>query len=171
MEGRKMSKFEIMTISSVEDYIENFVEEGKEIHNEPLRIKARERFPYSVVVEASWTVFDFAQRWCWQNFGPMDCQECYEHQSEYPACPLVLAIQEYTIRKSYTDKKGIVHEYDYHTRCPGKHSHEGTWTVVGLGKTDYDYGFAECYFGNEIDKNKFIEAIPSFGLGENYETD
>jgi hypothetical protein len=166
---RKMSKFEIMTISSIENYIENFGDEAKGLHSEPLRVEARKRFPYSVVVEAHYPVGDFAHRWCWQNFGPMDCKECYEHYSEYPGCPLVLAIQEYKIRKSYTDKNGVVHEYDYHTRDPGKHNHTGVWLTVWLGKTGYDYGFTEYYFQNEIDRDLFVKEAPNFGLGENYE--
>jgi len=30
------------------------------------------RFPYSVVLKVSYPELDFANRWCWQNFGPSD---------------------------------------------------------------------------------------------------
>jgi hypothetical protein len=157
-------KHEIMTISSYE----KFIAEYDKTWNEDKRAEAISKFPYTIVVESSYPVLDYAHRWCWQNFGPYECKECGEHCSEYPACPKVLAIQEYKIKKSYT-KDGVVHEYDFHTRNPGKHGHEGIWTTVWLGKTGYDYGFSEYYFEKEEDRDKFKLAIPTFGLGENYD--
>lgn len=148
---------------------EKFVEEnGKGPWDENRRAETLKKFPYTVIVEGCYPTNDFACRWTWQQFGPMDCKECGDHCSEYPTCPLVLAIEEYKIKKSYTDKDGKVHEYDFHTCDPGKHSHEGTWAIVWLGKTDYDYGFSEYCFKNEAARDNFVAAVPSFNLGENY---
>ncbi len=158
--------YEKMHLATLEQFKE--ANGGKNPWYQDKRDEAIRRFPFTVITEYFYPVGDFADRWCWQNFGPMDCKECGEHYSEYPGCPQVLAIQEYKIRKSYTDKDGKVHEYDFHTRDPGKHGHEGNWTIVWLGKTGYDYGFGEWYFKNEADRDKFVEAIPSFGVGENY---
>jgi hypothetical protein len=159
--------YEKMNVATLEQFIE--ANNGKGPWYGDRRIETLKEFPFSVIVEACYPVGDFAVRWCWQNFGPMDCKECGEHYSEYPGCPQVLAIEEYTIPKSYTDKDGVVHNYNFHTRDPGKHGHEGNWTVVWLGKTGYDYGFGEYFFKNEADKDKFLTNVSSFGLGENYD--
>ena len=157
---------EKMKIATLEMFIEE--NDGKGPWGQEKREETIKKFPYTVIVEACYPISDFACRWCWQQFGAMDCKECGEHCSEYPGCPLVLAIEEYVIKKSYT-KDGHVHEYDFHTRDPGKHGHEGIWTIVWLGKTDYDYGFGEYYFKNEGDRDKFVANLDTFWLGENYE--
>jgi len=152
-----------MKLSSYEEFLVH-----DKTWNEEARTEALNKFPYTAVVEGCYPANDVAYRWCWQQFGPPECKQCYDYSSEYPACPMVLAIEEYIIKKSYTDKEGKVHEYDYHTREPEKHGHEGTWTTVWLGKTGYDYGFTEYYFLNESDRDKFIATAPSFDFGENY---
>jgi hypothetical protein len=43
------------------------------------------------------------------------------------------------------------------------------WTLVWLGKTDYDYGFTEYCFLNEADRDAFLAVAPSLTFGENYE--
>lgn len=73
------------------------------------------------------------------------------------------------MKKSYTDKDGKLHEYEITSRDPGDHGHEGTWNIFWLGKTGYDYGFTEWQFSKESDRDAFVTAIPTFGLGENYE--
>lgn len=161
--------YEKMHLATMEQYYE--ANGNREVCAQDRRDEALKRFPYTVVVEACYPTYDFASRWCWQTFGPMDCKECGDHSSEYPGCELVLAIKEYTMPRAYKDKDGTIHVYNFHSRDPGKHGHEGTWTIVWLGKTDYDYGYSEYYFKNEADRDKFIEAVPSFGLGENYEED
>lgn len=151
--------------------LEKFVEEndGEGPWHEDKRVEAVKRFPFTVIIEGYYPTNDFACRWTWQQFGPMDCKECGEYGSEYPGCPKVLAIEKHIIRKSYTDKDGKLHEYDYHTRDPGTHGHEGTWTIVWLGKTGYEYGFSEYYFKDEANRDAFITAVPSFELGELYD--
>lgn len=156
-----------MKVSTIEKFHREDGTERK-IYYQDRRDVAAKKFPFTVITEGSYPENDFACRWCWQQFGPMDVEKCGDHESEYPACPLVLATKPYVEKHSYTDKDGKLHEYDFHTRDPGEHSHEGTWTVVWLGKTGYDYGFSEHYFKNEADRDKFIEAVPSFNLGENY---
>lgn len=68
-----------------------------------------QKFPYSVVVEGEYPSHDFSYRWCWQNFGPRE-GKCYDYQSEYPGCPLVLA-PEYIQTGSWKDKNGNDHEW------------------------------------------------------------
>lgn len=128
-----------------------------------------EKFPHTVVTEGFYPVLDFASRWCWQNISPQDCEECQEHGSEYPGCPLVLAIEEYKVKESHVDSQGVLREWERVSRDPGKHGHEGSWTNIWLGKTGYDYGFTEWYFANEKDRDAFVAAMPTFGLGENYD--
>lgn len=158
-----MKDYEKMLIASMEQFIEE--NNGKPPWNDAT--ETLKTFPHSVIVEYCYPTGDFACRWCWQQFGPYNCKVCGDHCSEYPACPNVLAIEPYTIPKSYT-KDGVVHNYNFHTRDPGEHEHEGTWTIVWLGKTNYDYGFGVWCFKNEADRDKFVLAIPSFNLGENY---
>ena len=154
-----------MKIATIEKF---FGENGRTIYNQDKRDEALKKFPFTVIVEGCYPENDFAHRWCWQQFGPPQYEECNDHYSEYPGCSLVLAIDEYTIKKNYKDSNGVYHEYDFHTRDPGKHSHDGTWTTVWLGKTGYDYGFTEYYFKSEANRDAFIAAVP-FGLGEKYE--
>ncbi len=155
----------MMKVSTYEKFLEE--NRGREWYPDKLK-SVKERYPFTVMVEGHYPESDFATRWCWQQFGPYHADSCCEYASEYPACPLVLAIEEYVIKKSYV-KDGVTHEYDYHTRDPGKHSHEGTWTYVWLGKTGYDYGFTEYCFLNEADRDAFLAAAPSLTFGENYE--
>jgi len=75
-------------------------------------------FPHAVVLQVAFPELDFANRWCWQQFGPAD-GECYEAQSEYPAC-----------------------------RLRTEHRHAGTWRTIWLEKTDYDFGFNEWCFAD-----------------------
>lgn len=43
------------------------------------------RFPYPVTLQVSFPELDFANRWCWQHFGPCD-GDCLQRHSDYPAC-------------------------------------------------------------------------------------
>jgi hypothetical protein len=115
------------------------------------------RFPYTVVATGIYPEHDYARRWCWQNISPEN-GPCDAWQSEYPACPLVLAAQpreqETWKRKRHTD--------------PGNHEHEGEWSFLWLGKTDYDFGYGEYCFGNESDRGKFLAAFPAFTWSEGW---
>ena len=66
-------------------------------------------FPHSVLLQASYPEIDYANRWCWQQFGPSDGW-CLQRHSEYPACSM-----------------------------NGEHEHKGTWMTHWLAKTDYDF--------------------------------
>ncbi len=44
-------------------------------------------FPYPVMLELSYPELDFANRWCWQRFGP-EYGECNQAASEYCACKI-----------------------------------------------------------------------------------
>jgi len=156
-----------MKTANYEIFIE--VNSSREIHHQERRDAILKRFPYSAIVEGHYPEGDTATRWCWQQFGPMNCEECYDYSSEYPGCPLVLAT-EYTETGVYKDKNGEEHRWqEKRYKKPEKHNHEGIWEIIWLGKTGYDYGFYEFCFKNEADRDKFLEAAPSFGFGENYE--
>ena len=125
-------------------------------------------FPHSVVVEAAWPTFDFANRWCWRNFGTQD-GVCHEYHSEYPACDLVLATEFYA-EHPYKDADGLITEYrEIEYKNPGDHSHTGIWTTGFGEKTDYDYGYSEYFFKNKENLDLFVENIPTFNLGEKYD--
>lgn len=160
-----------MKIATLEKF---YGENGaREIWHPERREKALKDFPFTVIVESCYPENDFAHRWCWEQFGPMNVEECFERYSEYPGCSLVQATK-YIRPYKYKDIDGTEREDSevcYKGNDVPKHSHEGTWTSVWLGKTGYDYGFTEMYFKNEADRDKFIEAVPSFNLGENYEED
>lgn len=95
-------------------------------------------FPYAAVLQLTYPAIDFANRWCWQQFGP-EQGECHQHSSLYPACQL----QE-------------------------RHIHEGTWKTHWLEKTGYHYGFNEWCFSQKADKARFLEFVPNIALVEKY---
>lgn len=124
-------------------------------------------FPFTVIVEGSWPELDNAERWLWENIGPRH-GKCHDQYSEYPGCPLVRAT-EYVETGSYKDKEGKEHFWeDKRYKEVEEHEHEGSWVVLGLGKTGYDYGNAEFYFKNEADRDAFVTAVPAIGFGERY---
>lgn len=95
-------------------------------------------FPYSVILQLSYPEMDFATRWCWEQFGPAH-GKCQQSSSEYPAC----------------------HE-------KSRHSHDGKWLTHWLAKTDYDFGFNEWLFVEQVDYDRFLEFVPNITWGENY---
>ena len=95
-------------------------------------------FPFSVMLKVSYAEMDFANRWCWQQFGPANA-ECHQAHSEYSACDQ-----------------------------PGPHCHFGRWAVHWYGKTDYNFGFHEWYFSSEADRNRFLKFVPQLNWGEHY---
>lgn len=137
------------------------------------RKEYRKRFPFTVILQGAFSEHDFVSRWCWQNIGPKQCEECHESSSEYPGCPLALATEYIKTGWYLTNKNQRVYwsEKAYIEEKVPKHSHEGTWRSMWLGKTGYDYGCGEYYFQNESDRDEFLAAIPIFSLGERYEKD
>lgn len=132
------------------------------------RERFRKEFPFTAVVEGHYPETDNASRWCWRNISPPHGPCLYEHYSEYPGCPLVLAT-EYIQEGSYLDNQGVTHTWAQ--KCYKEvepHEHEGSWTSLWLGKTGYDYGFMEFYFKNEADRDAFVRAVPEIDLGEKY---
>lgn len=145
-----------------------FIEKYNKTWSEEKRAEFAKQFAYTAVVEGNYPEQDYLTRWAWQQFGPMQCEECCESYSEYPACPLVQAT-EYTYNYTYKDIDGTMKEdSEKQYKKPEKHGHEGVWTTVWLGKTGYDYGFMEFYFKNEADRDAFLKA--EFSLGERYES-
>jgi hypothetical protein len=107
-----------------------------DIADRQLRLAA---FPHSVLLQLSYPELDYANRWCWQQFGPAhgDCLE--QAGSEYPACDLPIA-----------------------------HSHEGKWLTYWLAKTEYNFGFNEWCFARQEDRDRFLEFVPQINWGERY---
>jgi hypothetical protein len=81
---------------------------------------------------------DFANRWCWQNFGPCD-GECTQRYSEYRVC----------------DRSE-------------PHSHVGKWTSHWFVKTDYDFGYNEWYFAENVDRDRFLANVDKINWGEHF---
>ena len=102
-------------------------------HNERLAT-----FPHSVVLQVSFAEMDYANRWCWQQFGPAN-GECAQAYSEYRACDTT-----------------------------GSHSHDGKWLSYWLAKTDYDFGFNEWNFAQRTDLDRFVAFVPEINWGERY---
>ena len=96
------------------------------------------RFPYSVMLQVAYPELDFANRWCWQHFGPPH-GECLQFQSEYCACDV-----------------------------EPKHCHMGVWTEFWFAKTDYNFGFNEWYFMEKSHFERFLASVPSINWGEHY---
>ena len=95
-------------------------------------------FPYTVILQMVYPELDFANRWCWQQFGPAQ-GDCQQYSSEYPAC-----------------------------REEGRHAHQGRWMTHWLAKTDYNFGFNEWCFSNKADQDRFVAFVPSITWGEKY---
>ncbi len=96
------------------------------------------QFPYPVTLQVSFPELDFANRWCWQHFGPSD-GDCLQRHSHYPACSV-----------------------------PEPHSHTGKWIWYFWGKTDYDFGFCEWYFSEQSDLDRFLASVGEINWGEKY---
>ena len=95
-------------------------------------------FPHSVVLQLSYPELDYANRWCWQQFGPSHGQ-CLQAQSDYPAC------------------------FD-----EPPHSHDGKWMSHWLVKTAYNFGFNEWCFARQADLNRFLDFVPEINWGDLY---
>ena len=96
------------------------------------------RFPHAVMLLVSYPELDFANRWCWQTFGPGD-GPCLQRYSEYPACDRA-----------------------------DDHGHDGVWTYHWFIKTDYDYGYCEWYFARAEDAEQFLANLDNIHWGEKY---
>jgi hypothetical protein len=126
-------------LSSFEGYLASEVDSPEVQAEEERERKVRlARFPYSVVLQVAFPELDFANRWCWQRFGPGD-GECGQSQSDYPACKIV-----------------------------GPHSHVGKWVWDLLAKTDYNFGFCEWCFSEKSDRDSFLASVDEINWGEKY---
>jgi hypothetical protein len=95
-------------------------------------------FPHAVLLQVAYPELDFANRWCWNQFGPAD-GECTQRDSQYRIC-----------------------EVDQ------PHSHSGSWMTHWLAKTDYDFGFNEWYFVERYHYNRFLAFLPELNWGEKF---
>jgi hypothetical protein len=125
--------------SSFEEYLASDGDSVEErAAQEADRNERLSRFPYSVMLKVSFPELDFANRWCWQNFGPSD-GECTQRYSEYRVCDLT-----------------------------EPHSHVGKWTSHWFVKTDYDFGFNEWYFAESADRDLFVANADKINWGEHF---
>ena len=150
------------------EYHQNMVDRHLE------KIKQREalieKYPFTLAVEGPYPAHEFANRWCWINIGTPQIENCEEIHSEFPGCPIVLQT-EYIQTGCYHNKENqrvYWSEKAYIEENVPEHGHSGTWKLIGLGKTGYDYGCCEFCFESESDRDKFVAAIPFFNFGEEY---
>ena len=125
-------------LSSFETYLAEDCAPAFRAEEERERASRLSRFPYTVTLQASFAELDFADRWCWQHFGPSD-GDCHQRQSDYPACSI-----------------------------PEPHSHTGKWIWYFFGKTDYNFGFCEWYFSEQSDRDSFLASVDEINWGEKY---
>ncbi len=125
--------------SSIEEYLASEDDSLEDRSAQELDRNARlSRFPHSVMLKVSFPELDFANRWCWQNFGPSD-GECTQRYSEYRVCNLSMP-----------------------------HSPAGTWMSHFFAKTDYDFGFNEWYFAEIVDRDWFVANVEKINWGEHF---
>lgn len=125
--------------SSIEEYLASDDDSPEyRADQEVDRGKRLSRFPHGVMLKVSFAEIDFANRWCWQNFGPCD-GECLQQYSEYRVC----------------DRNE-------------PHSHLGKWSSYFYVKTEYNFGFNEWYFAEIADRDRFIANVNNIDWGENY---
>lgn len=127
-------------LSSFEAYLacEGWFSPEERVEEARARETRLARFPHTVMLQVAFPEIDFANRWCWQRFGPAD-GECMQHASEYCACD-----------------------------GAGRHTHAGTWTSHFWGKTDYNFGFNEWGFAERADRDRFLASVAEINWGEKY---
>ena len=126
-------------LSTFDAYLETGGDTAEEQADQQTERKERVRsFPFAVMLELAFPERDFADRWCWEQFGSAR-GECLQSYSEYPSCTMNVP-----------------------------HCHMGSWINHWFVKTDYDFGFSEWYFSERVDYELFLEFVPSIDWGENY---
>lgn len=126
-------------LSSFEEYLASADDSPEERAEQKRGRQERlSRFPYAVMLQVSFPEMDFANRWCWQHFGPGD-GECTQRHSEYRVCDLTET-----------------------------HSHTGKWMCHWFVKTDYNFGFNEWYFAEQSDHECFLANVDKINWGEKY---
>lgn len=128
-----------LKLSSIENYLAC---EDDSPEERDAAIREREdllqEFPHSVMLEMAYPELDYAHRWCWQRFGPMD-GSCTQKHSEYKVC---------------SDET--------------EHRHTGKWTSRWFVKTDYDFGYNEFYFVERADCDFLLAHLSEIHWGEHY---
>lgn len=127
----KLSSFEAYRESENDDQEERL---GAHEERELLLV----RFPFPVMLELAFAERDYANRWCWEMFGPKD-GSCFQSSSNYPCC---------------SDSS--------------EHTHEGVWCTRWFVKTDYDFGFSEWYFREVDHQELFLAFVPLIHWGERF---
>lgn len=131
--------FRTVVLSSFDDYLAYGQHSGTQDTSAfQSRIDLLANFPNAVMLQLSFAELDYANRWCWQHFGPPH-RECVDAQSEYVTCHI-----------------------------SSSHCHLGTWTHEWYEKTDYNFGFNEWYFSMHTQYEKFQAFIPMINWGERF---
>lgn len=105
------------------------------------RAKIQQNYPHSIILALFYPQMDFADRWCWQQFGSPQ-GVCSDRYSEYPSCTET-----------------------------GEHQHTGKWQTHWWGKVGYDFGYNEYFFAQQADYEAFCAFIPQICFGELYDAD
>lgn len=131
--------FRTVELSSIEEYLAS-ADDSLEYRTAEKadRMERLSRFPHAVMLKVSFPEMDFANRWCWQRFGPSD-GECTQRYSEYRVCDRT-----------------------------EPHSHAGIWTSHFFVKTHYDFGFNEWYFAESTDRDLFLGNVDKINWGEHF---
>jgi hypothetical protein len=131
--------YRTVVVSSFEEYLASEDDSVEYRAAEEIDRQARlSRFPFSVMLQLSFTELDFANRACWQRLGPSD-GECNQPHSEYRMCDRT-----------------------------EPHTHVGKWTWHFFVKTSYDFGFCEWYFAESGDRDWFAANVNEINWGEHY---
>ena len=127
--------YRTVILSSVEEYLagKDFTAEARAERNGWLL-----RFPHSVMLQVSFAELDFANRWCWQRFGPSN-GECLEYQPDYRVCEL-----------------------------KERHSHRGKWRWHFYEKTICNFGFCQWFFAERADYESFRTNVDEINWGKKY---
>ncbi|ANH71034.1 hypothetical protein [Mitsuaria sp. 7] len=129
-------------LSTFEEFLDEVYPEGEVDAQAGRDAETEERqrrlaeFPYSVVLQVRYPEMDFANRWCWEQFGSAS-GPCYQSYSSYPVC-----------------------------RETGDHGHEGNWRTEWLAKIAYNFGFNEWLFAHQTDRDRFLAFVPDITCGE-----
>ena len=130
--------FRTVVLSSFEEYCASADSSQECAEEERDRLARLVRFPHAVMLQVAFPELDFANRMCWQRYGPSD-GDCLQHSSEYCVC-------------SFAEP----------------HSHSGKWTWYWVAKTDYNFGFCEWYFAESGDRDSFLASVDEINWGEKY---
>ena len=131
--------YQTRILSSFDDYLNGTDDAPEDVAGQrSFRSDILARFPNAVMLQVAFPELDFANRWCWNNFGPAE-GNCSQKDSRYRVC-------------------------DVETQ----HSHAGNWATHWFVKTEYDFGFNEWYFSDRSHFDLFLAFVSEINWGEDF---